>query len=194
MAGSLANPANEIATCRCLVKKRQRLAPATAAPRCAAPCACHRRNNGAANANATTDAAAAGPAARAASAAPAAAATSAATASARKQHAAEGFFVTGEMEGREVDVGEFFLAERTELAGRKIQSLLGLVCRHSGRHRASRHRKSQSGESERRYCGFGHSLRFRSLLRSLHGRILHGRKNDLLQSSYAEQSKWARFT
>jgi hypothetical protein len=194
LAGSLANPANEIATCRCLVKKRQRLAPATAAPRCAAPCACHRRNNGAANANATTDAAAAGPAARAASAASAAAATSAATASARKQHAAEGFFVTGEMEGREVDVGEFFLAERTELAGRKIQSLLGLVCRHSGRHRASRHRKSQSGYPERRYCGFGHSLLFRSLLRSLHGRNLRGRKNDLLQSWYAEQSKRARFT
>jgi hypothetical protein len=93
------------------------------------------------------------------------------------------------MEGREVDVGELFLAERTELTGRKIQSLLRLVCRHGGRHRASRHRKSQSGKSERRYCGFGHSLLCRSLLRSLHGRNLHDRKNDLLQSSYAEQLK-----
>jgi hypothetical protein len=32
------------------------------------------------------------------------------------------------------------------------------------------------------------------LLRSLHGRNLRGRKNDLLQSSYAEQSTRARFT
>jgi hypothetical protein len=78
------------------------------------------------------------------------------------------------MEGGEVDVGEFFLAERAELAGRKIQSLLRLVCRHRGRHRASRHRKSQSGKSQRRYCCFGHSLLFRSLLRALHGRILRG--------------------
>jgi len=85
------------------------------------------------------------------------------------------------MEGGEVDVGEFFFAERSELAGREVRSLLRLARRHRGRHRASRQRKSQSGYSERRDCGFGHWLLFRSLLRSLHGRILHGRKNDLLQ-------------
>ena len=85
------------------------------------------------------------------------------------------------MEGGEVDVGEFFLAERIELAGRKVQSLLRFVCRYRGRHRASRQRKSQSGESERRYRSFGHPLLFRSLLRALHGRILRGWKNDLLQ-------------
>jgi hypothetical protein len=77
------------------------------------------------------------------------------------------------MEGGEVHVGEFLLAERTELAGRDVQSVWGLVCRHRGCHRASRQRKSQSGEAERRYCSFGHSLLVRSLLRSLHGRILH---------------------
>jgi hypothetical protein len=76
------------------------------------------------------------------------------------------------MEGGEVDVGEFFLAERGEVAGREVRSLLRLVCRHRGRHRASRQRESQSGESERRHCRFGHSLLFRSLLRPLHGRIL----------------------
>jgi hypothetical protein len=62
----------------------------------------------------------------------------AATASAREQHAAEGFFIAGKMESGEVDVGELFLTERRELAGRKIRSLLRLVCRHRGRHRASR--------------------------------------------------------
>jgi hypothetical protein len=85
------------------------------------------------------------------------------------------------MEGGEVDVREFFLVERGELAGREVRSLLRLAWRHRGRHRASRQRKSQSGESERRDCGFGHSPLFRSLLRSSHGRILHGWKNDLLQ-------------
>ena len=193
LAGSLAGPANEIATCRWQVRERQFLAIAAVAPCCAATGACDGHADHT-NTAAEADAAATGPAACAASAASATAATSAATASAREQHAAEGFFIAGEMEGGEVDVGEFFLAERTELAGRIIQSLLRLVCRHRGRHRASRHRKSQSGESERRYRGFGHSLLFRSLLRSLHGRILHGSKNDLLRSSYAEQSTRARFT
>lgn len=95
------------------------------------------------------------------------------TASPREQHAAQAAFLVGEMEGREADVGEFFLAERGELAGREVRPLLKLACRQCGRSRASRQRKSQSGESERRYCGFGHSLLFRSLLRPLHGRILH---------------------
>jgi hypothetical protein len=85
------------------------------------------------------------------------------------------------MEGGEVDVGEFFLAERTELTRREVRSLLRLVRRQRGRHRAARQRKSQSGESERRYRSFGHLLLLRSLPRPLHGRILHGWKNDLLQ-------------
>jgi hypothetical protein len=83
------------------------------------------------------------------------------------------------MEGGEADVREFFLAERGELAGREVRPLLKLAWRHRGRHRASGQRKSESGETERRYCGFGHSLLFRSLLRPLHGRILRGWKYDL---------------
>jgi len=94
------------------------------------------------------------------------------TASACEQHAAQASFIAGEMEGGEADVGEFFLTERSELAGREVRSLLRLACRHRGRHRASRQRKSQSGDSKRWYCGFGHSLLFRSLLRPLHGSIL----------------------
>lgn len=175
LAGSLASPANEIATCRCPVRERQLLAPAAAAPRCAASRACDRRNNGAANANATTDAAAAGPAACATSAATAtsaAAASSAPAASSRKQHAAQGFFIAGEVEGGEIHVGEFLLAERTELAGRDVQFLWRLVCRHRGCHRASRQRKSQSGKPECRDCSFGDPLLVGSLLRPLHGRIL----------------------
>jgi hypothetical protein len=89
------------------------------------------------------------------------------------------FFIVGEMEGREADVGEFFFAERGKLAGREVRPLLKLAWRHRGRRRAPSQRKSQSGESERRYCGFGHSFLFRSLLRPLHGRILRGWKYDL---------------
>ncbi|WP_168195518.1 hypothetical protein [Bradyrhizobium sp. NAS80.1] len=102
-------------------------------------------------------------------------------ASPREQHAAQASFIAGEMEGGEADVGEFFLAERCELAGREVRSLLRLACRHCGRHRASRQRKSQSSDSERRHRGFGHPLLFRSLLRPLHGRILHCWKNDLVE-------------
>jgi hypothetical protein len=83
------------------------------------------------------------------------------------------------MEGGEADVGEFFFAECGELAGREVRPLLEFAWRHRGRRRASRQRKSQSGEPERRHCGFGHSLLFRSLLRPLHGRILRGWKYDL---------------
>jgi hypothetical protein len=95
------------------------------------------------------------------------------SASAREQHAAQASFIAGEMEGGKADVGEFFLAERGEMAGRKVRPLLRLTCRHRGRHRASRQRKSQPGNSECRHCGFGHLLLFRSLLRPLHSRILH---------------------
>ncbi|MFT4117943.1 hypothetical protein [Bradyrhizobium sp.] len=102
-------------------------------------------------------------------------------ASSREQHAAESGFLIGEMEGGEADVSEFFFAERGEMAGRVVRSLLKFAGRHRGRCRASRQRKSQSGDSECRDCGFGHSLLFRSLLRPLHGRILQGWKNDLLR-------------
>lgn len=159
------------------------LAPAAAAPRCAASRACHRQwHADPADATTTTatatDAAAAGSAACATSAATATSAAAASStpaassASSRKQHVAQGFFIAGKVEGGEVHVGEFLLAERTELAGRDVQLLWRLVCRHRGCHRASRQRKSQSGKPERRYCSFGDPLLVRSLLRPLHGRIL----------------------
>jgi hypothetical protein len=61
----------------------------------------------------------------------------AATASACEQHAthAAAALMVGEMEGGEADVGEFFLAERAELARHEIRPLLKLAgrqCRRSG--------------------------------------------------------------
>jgi hypothetical protein len=46
------------------------------------------------------------------------------------------FFIVGEMEGGEADVGEFFFAERGELAGREVRPMLNLAWRHRGRRRA----------------------------------------------------------
>jgi len=37
------------------------------------------------------------------------------------------FLIVGEMEGGEADVGEFFFAERGELAGREVRPLLKLA-------------------------------------------------------------------
>ncbi|MCC8980574.1 hypothetical protein [Bradyrhizobium acaciae] len=84
-----------------------------------------------------------------------------------------------EMEGSEADVGEFFLAECGHLAGREVRPVLNVAGWHDRSRCTSRQRKSQTGYSQRRHRGFGHSLLFRSLLRPLHGRILQGWKNEL---------------
>ncbi|MEK9279257.1 MULTISPECIES: hypothetical protein [unclassified Bradyrhizobium] len=96
------------------------------------------------------------------------------TASAREQHAASDAAIVDEieMEGGETDVGEFFLTERSHVAGREVRPLLHVAGRHGRRRCASSQRKSQAGYSQRRYRRFGHSPLFRSLLRPLHGRIL----------------------
>ncbi|MGV7219660.1 hypothetical protein [Bradyrhizobium sp. UFLA05-112] len=101
------------------------------------------------------------------------------TASPRKHYATEGSLIVEEMEGGEAHVGEFFLAQRGHVVRREVRSLWCIASRYGGRRRASCQRKRQTGYSERRYRGFGHSLLFRSLLCPLHGRILQSWKKDL---------------
>ncbi|WGD53311.1 hypothetical protein QA641_05155 [Bradyrhizobium sp. CB1650] len=102
-------------------------------------------------------------------------------ASPREQHTARDASTVDEieMEGGETDVGEFFLTERRHMAGREVRPVLNVAVWHRRRRCASRERKSQTGYAQRRHRGFGHPLLFRSLLRSLHGRILQGWKNDV---------------
>ncbi|WP_194456802.1 hypothetical protein [Bradyrhizobium sp. CCBAU 53421] len=102
------------------------------------------------------------------------------TASPREQHATSDAFIVDEIEveGGETDVGEFFLTERRHMAGREVRPVLNVAGGHGGCICAARKRKSQTGYSQRRYRGVGRSLLSRSLLRSLHGRILPGWKKD----------------
>ena len=127
LAGSIANPANEIVACRRRIRKR-RLAPAAPPPGCTATCACYGRHAypDPTNAAATTAAAADAASARSASTAAAtttasagAAASATATASTGELHAAKRtfFFVQEEMEGGEADVGKFFFTELDHHAG-----------------------------------------------------------------------------
>jgi hypothetical protein len=133
LAGSFADPANEIATCRYTIREGCLLAPAATAPRCTARCASHADSYPTNATAATSDAAAAASAGPASAAAPAASATSAATATTactcEHQTAGEAFMVD-EVEGGEADVGEFFLAERRHLRGHEVRPLLKVARRY----------------------------------------------------------------
>jgi hypothetical protein len=169
LAGSIASPANEIVACRYTINKRRCLAPAAAAPRCAATCAsyayadawhAHPYPTNAAATTATTaataDAASAGSASTAtaaatttasveATASPEAATSAATTASAAaalgQLHAAAEIFVVEEMEGGEADVGKFLFAERYHHA-RCVIRPLNVAPRHDRCRCASCQRKS----------------------------------------------------
>lgn len=65
------------------------------------------------------------------------------TASPREQHTARDASMVDEieMEGGEVDVGEFFLAERGHLAGREARPVLNVAGRYGRSRCTSRQRK-----------------------------------------------------
>jgi hypothetical protein len=146
LAGSIANPANEIVACRYTISKRRCLAPAAPAPGCTATSASYAYayarhaypTNAAATTAATTDAASAGSASSAAATTTAptgATASAAAAASASELHAAQYiFFVVEETEGSKADVGNFLFTERDHHARREIPPLLDV----SGRYGRSR--------------------------------------------------------
>jgi hypothetical protein len=99
-------------------------------------------------------------------------------------HACGGvFFVVEEMEGGETDVGEFLFIEGNREAKSGNRPLLEVTGRYGRCRCAPRHRKSQSGDSQRRNGGFHYALLlFRSLLHPLHGRILQHCRKDLREN------------
>jgi hypothetical protein len=76
-----------------------------------------------------------------------------------------------QVERRKRDVGDLFFTEQDALGRREIQFLRCVRSRQGRCRSAPRERKCQSGSAQRRDCGFGHSLPFRSLLH-WHSRIL----------------------
>jgi hypothetical protein len=117
-------------------------------------------------------AAAATPAAAASAATPTPAAAPAPAAPLNLLHAAANIFLIEQVERGETDVGQLHFVKNEAVLGPHSVRRRNFS---SGRRRCgctSHQRKSQSGGPERRHCGFGRAVLFRSLLRPWHGHIL----------------------
>jgi len=132
--------------CQCSLRKEPGLAKPASSPRCAATAA----------ATATASAA------------------SATTAAAPGDlNAAANVFLVEQMERCETDIGDFFIAESDCLSRCIVRLLLHVRGRHGRCGCASHQRESQSGRTQRRHRGLGHTLPLRSLLHPWHSSILH---------------------
>jgi hypothetical protein len=169
----LSNPAQMSGACQCN-RKAVRLAGTAGAPRPAAAAATNA-------APATT--------AAAATAAPAAAASAAPS---QLLCATADVFLVEDMERRQADVCDFFLAKGETLRGRIIRRLWDVRSRHSRGRRATNQGKRQPGSPQGRY-GFAHTLPLRSWAHTSHSRFLRTCKNSSPAGQfYAGQIPFAR--
>ena len=121
---------------------------------------------------ATTAAAATAATATAAAAASPATMAAAAATTARNLHEVPGVLLVEQVERRQTHIGDLFLAEGDGVGRRELEFLRAIEGR--GRCRCTSYQsESQSGGTQRRDRGLGHTLPLRSLLHPWHIRILH---------------------